>query len=310
MSGGDPLARLEGAELDVGAAVRALRDAFAAAGLDGATAEARFLVGRILALDLTGLTVGGTRPVDRAAAVRLATAARRRLAGEPVQRIVGAAGFFGRDFALDAATLVPRPDTETLIEVVLDAFAPETAFVFADLGVGSGAILVTLLAERPRSVGVATDLSEAALAMARTNAEHHGVAGRAQFVRGSYGEALAPAAYDAVVSNPPYIASAEIEALDAEVRLHDPRLALDGGDDGLAAYRAIAPQAARALKPGGFLAVEIGWRQAADVAAILAEAGYADIVIVRDLAGRDRVVSARSRPEAGGRSGRAAGHGK
>ena len=301
MSGGDPLDRLARTGLDVAGALRALREAFAAAGVDGAAAEARLLVGHRLGLDFTGLTIGADRPVPAEVAAGLVTAARRRLAGEPVQRILGSAGFFGRDFALSPETLVPRPDTETLVEAVLAAFAPAEAFVFADLGVGSGAILVTVLAERPGAIGVATDLSEPALRTARRNAAAHGVAERARFVRASYATALAPAAFDAIVANPPYIASAEIAALDAEVRLHDPGLALDGGTDGLDAYRAIAPQAVRAVKPGGLVAVEIGWRQAADVAAILTGAGFVAVTTLPDLAGRDRVVTAR-RPADGARS--------
>jgi release factor glutamine methyltransferase len=210
-----------------------------------------------------------------------------------VQRVIGSAGFYGLDLLLSAATLVPRPDTETLVETLLGRFSARDAFVFADLGVGSGAVLVAVLAERPGAFGVATDLSTEALATARDNARSNGVGERARFVRASYAAALAPAAFDAIVSNPPYIASAEIERLDVEVRLHDPRLALDGGADGLDAYREIAPQAARALKPGGFLAVEIGRSQARAVHEILAAEGFGEIVTRADLAGRDRVVAAR-----------------
>lgn len=293
MSGGAPLDRLDAAGLDVAGAIRAVRDAFAAAGHVGAAAEARMLVGRVLALDLTGLVVGATRAVDGDAAQRLAAAARRRIAGEPLQRILGTAWFHGLEFRLAPETLVPRPDTETLVEAVLARFAADAPFVFADLGVGSGAVLVAVLAARPAAFGVGTDLSEPALAAARANAEHNGVAARAGFVRGSYAAMAASGAFDAVVSNPPYIATAEIATLDAEVRLHDPALALDGGTDGLDAYRAIAPQAAQALKPGGLLAVEIGWRQGRDVGGLLAGHGFERIETICDLAGRDRVVVAR-----------------
>ena len=297
MSAGDRLDRLTVPGLDVGGAVRALRDVFASAGREGAAQEARLLVGHVLGLDLTGLTIGAKRGVAPQAAERLATAARRRLAGEPVQRIVGTAGFYGRDFVLSTETLVPRPDTETLVEAVLAAFSEGDSFVFADLGVGSGAILVTLLAERAGAVGVATDLSGEALATARANAVANGVADRAHFVRTSYASALAPGGFDAIVSNPPYIASAEIDTLDEEVRRHDPRLALDGGGDGLDAYRAIAPQAAAALKPGGLLALEIGWSQASEVAAVVAANGFERVGVKADLAGRDRVITARRGPQ-------------
>ncbi len=289
----DGLARLAAEGLDVGRATRLVRAAFAEAGLEGAEAEARMLAGHVLGLDLTGLTVGADRPVDGARALRLADLARRRLAGEPVQRLIGSAGFHGLDFRLSAETLVPRPDTESLVEAVIEHFSAEESFVFADLGVGSGAILVAILVARPKAIGVATDLSAEALATARANAEANGVAGRAHFVRGSYAEALAPDAFDLIVSNPPYIATGEIATLDAEVRLHDPRLALDGGVDGLDAYRAIAPRAAGALRPGGLLALEIGWRQGAAVAALVAAAGLEAVTVAPDLAGRDRVVTAR-----------------
>lgn len=289
--------------LDVGGATRLLRAAFAEAGLEGAAAEARMLAGHVLGLDLTGLTIGTDRPVERAQGMRLAELARRRLAGEPVQRLIGSAGFYGLDFRLSAETLVPRPDTETLVEAVLTRFAPEESFVFADLGVGSGAILVAILAERPEAVGVASDLSGEALATARANAEVNGVGARAHFVHASYAEALAPGAFDLIVSNPPYIATDEIAGLDAEVRLHDPRRALDGGADGLDAYREIAPQAARALRPGGLLALEIGWRQGEAVAALVAGAGFEAVTVDPDLAGRDRVVTARRAGAAGREDG-------
>ncbi len=310
MSDGDPLDRFGAPGLDVGGAVRALRDTFAIAGIEAASVEARILVGRVLGLDLTGLTVGARRPVAVEAAERLVAAARRRVVGEPVQRIIGSAEFFGRAFALTSETLVPRADTETLIEVILRRFPADERFVFADLGVGSGAILVTILAERPGATAVATDLSAEALETARTNAEAYGVADRATFVRASYATALAPDAFDAIVSNPPYIASAEIDTLDREVRSHDPRLALDGGTDGLDAYRAIAPQASPILKPGGLLAVEIGWRQAAAVAAILADAGFEAVTVTQDLSGRDRVVSGRRGVEGTRSQGTTAGGAK
>ena len=294
------LDRLAAGGLTVAEASRLLRRLVAEVEPDGAAIEARLLLGNVLGLDLTGLTRDADRPICAADGSRLAALARRRLAGEPVQRLLGTAVFYGLDIALTPETLVPRPDTETLIEAVLARFPADESFRFADLGTGSGAILVAILAERPLAHGVATDLSDAALATARRNAETNHVADRADLLRASYAEPFAPGSLDAVVSNPPYIASAEIETLDREVRLHDPRLALDGGADGLDAYRAIAPQAARVLRPGGLLAVEIGWRQGADVAAILAESGFEGITVLPDLAGRDRVVLGHRPVEVGG----------
>ena len=278
----------------VGSVVRRLRAAFEGSG-EAALAEARMLTGHVLGLDLTGLVMGAERPVAREARAAIVTAARRRIAAEPMQRVIGRAGFFGRDFALSSATLVPRDDTETLIETVLGALSGVAAPVIADLGVGSGVILVTLLAEMEGAIGIGTDLSAEALATTAANAATHGVDARAILVRGSYASMLAPGRFDAIVSNPPYIETAAIDALDREVRLHDPRLALDGGDDGLDAYRAIEGRAAVALVEGGLLAVEIGWRQGPAVAALLAAAGWSAITVVADLAGRDRVVTARRR---------------
>ena len=292
MSDVSPLDRLDAPDLDVATALRTLRAAFATIDPEAAAAECRRLAGHVLGLDFTALTIGGDRPISPDEARRLAAIARRRLAGEPLARLTGTAPFWGRDFALAPATLIPRPDTETLVEAVLKRFGDDRAFVFADLGVGSGVLLVTLLAERPLAFGLATDLSLEALVTARENATTHGVADRAAFLAASYAEPLASAAFDLIVSNPPYIACAEIDDLDAEVRLHDPRLALDGGTDGLDAYRAIAVQARRALCPGGRLAVEIGWRQGGDVGAIFDAAGFTEIVVLPDLAGRDRVVTA------------------
>ena len=293
MSGGEAFA---GRTLD--AALRMLRDRLRpVAGEDGARAEARMLVGRTLGLDLTGLVREDDRLVDAAAAASFEAAVARRLGGEPMQRILGVASFFGLDFALAPATLIPRSDTETLVETVLQALA-ETATtrgapVIADLGVGSGAILVALLDALPQARGVGSDLSEEALAVARANAIAAGVGTRALLVRGSYASMLAAGRFDAIVSNPPYIASVEIETLDDEVRLHEPRLALDGGTDGLDAYRTIVAEAPSRLVGGGLLAVEIGWRQGPAVAELFARAGFAGVRIVADLAGRDRVVIGR-----------------
>lgn len=293
MSGADELDRLAGlARPTVETATRALRAALAATS-ETAAFEARTIVGHVLGLDLTGLVVGGGREVAAEGLAVIVALARRRLAGEPIQRVIGEADFYGRSFLLAPATLVPRPDTESLIETALAELAGVARPVVADLGVGSGAILVTLLCERDDAVGVGSDLSEEALVTARANAARHGVAERAGFVCGSYASMLARDAFDAVVSNPPYIATATIATLDAEVRLHDPRLALDGGDDGLDAYRAIAVEAGFCLKRGGLLVVEIGWDQGAAVAALVAEAGFEGVVVRPDLAGRDRVVVAR-----------------
>ncbi|TBW40454.1 peptide chain release factor N(5)-glutamine methyltransferase [Siculibacillus lacustris] len=294
MSGDEPLVA-PGTPATVGGVTRRLRAALAAAGIDGAEIEARRMVGAVTGLDLTGLVTGADRPLDATALARLEGWRIRRLAGEPVERLIGAADFFGLAFALSAETLVPRSDTETLVVAVLEALTEArcTAPVIADLGVGSGAILVTLLHEVPGAIGIGTDLSADALATARANAGTHGVAARALMLRGSWAESLALGAFDVVVSNPPYIETATIAGLDREVRVHDPIRALDGGADGLDAYRAILATAPQRLRPGGLLAVEIGAGQGTAVTALFASAGLGAIALVRDLAGRDRVVLGR-----------------
>lgn len=209
-------------------------------------------------------------------------------------RILGEKEFYGRPFALGPATLVPRPETEALVDIGLEVLAGHKAPRLLDLGTGTGCVAISLLAELPVATGVAIDLSADALAVARRNAERHEVATRLQFRRGSWFEPVERAErFDLVVSNPPYIETVEIGRLDVEVRSHDPLLALDGGPDGLAAYRAIMQSAPGHLVPGGILAVEIGWRQAEAVSDLMAEAGLGDITVRRDLAGHDRVVLAR-----------------
>jgi release factor glutamine methyltransferase len=194
----------------------------------------------------------------------------RRLAGEPVARILGEREFYGRPFLLTPDVLDPRPDTETVVALSLEAFADGGHFL--DLGVGSGAIAVTLAAERPASTGMAVDLSEAALTVARTNAERFGVARRLD-LRQSDWFARVEGTFDFIVSNPPYIAGSTIGTLAPEVRDHDPRLALDGGADGLQAYRQIAAGCRDHLRPGGKVVVEIGAGQDAGVRDIFAAGG-------------------------------------
>ena len=214
----------------------------------------------------------------------------RRLAHEPVSRILGARDFYGRRFRLTPDVLDPRPDTETLIDAALALIRPGSCLL--DLGTGSGIIAVTLLAERPGATGVATDLSSEALAVAQSNAERHGVLSRLQLRHGSW---FAPVSgsFDLILSNPPYIPAGDIPGLAADVRDFDPLAALSGGPDGLEAYRAIARQAAVHLNPDGHVLVEIGAGQADDVSALFAAAGFANIERFQDLGGHDRCLSLR-----------------
>jgi release factor glutamine methyltransferase len=278
----------------VAAARRALANAFRDAGLDSPELDARLIVGHALGLDHAGLISAGERPLTAPERENILALAARRLTHEPVAHLLGRKEFWGLELQVNADVLIPRPETETLVEAALDVLADRRTqpLRIADLGTGSGALLLALLREFPHATGFATDRSPPALEMARANARHHGLAPRATFVLGDYGLALA-GSFDLVVSNPPYISTADIAGLAPDVRNYDPMLALDGGTDGLHAYRAIAADARRLVAPGGVLILEIGIGQAEDVTALLAQAGMAAIGAPRvDLAGIPRAIIA------------------
>lgn len=281
--------------LTIAQARRALTDVFRQAGLESPELDARLLVGHAIGLDHTGLTVGSARTLSDRETAALAGFAARRLRREPVARILGIKEFWGLAFRLNAATLVPRPETETVVETALaaiDGGGPRgQALRITDLGTGSGALLIALLHELPNASGIGTDVSAEALDMARDNAGRIGVGPRADFLVSDFGAALT-GRFDLVVSNPPYIGSDDIAGLPAEVR-HDPRRALDGGPDGLDCYRTIAGQAQRLLKPGGLLVVEIGIGQEADVASLFRAAGLEPGQARVDLGGIPRALPAR-----------------
>jgi release factor glutamine methyltransferase len=214
----------------------------------------------------------------------------RRERREPISHILGRKGFWKIMVQVNAHVLTPRPDTEVVVDMALKAFPEERAFSMLDLGVGSGAILLAILAERPAAKGLGVDISDEALAVARENAANLGLAGCVALLRGDWTWGLESNAFDLVVSNPPYIPSGDIAGLEPEVRDHEPRLALDGGPDGLDAYRLLAPEILRVMKPGGRFAVEIGFDQALAVSALFRAAGAEAVETVRDLADRDRVV--------------------
>jgi release factor glutamine methyltransferase len=287
------MAALRGAT--VAHARRALAEQFRAAGIETPELDARVLIGHALGLDHTGLVGAAAQQLSDLSASQIERFAARRLSGEPVSRIVGTREFWGLRFDVTPDVLVSRPETETVVELALDLIAANRtrALRIADLGTGSGAILIALLSELPNAVGIGTDTSLRALSVARANAARLGFGARAHFVACDFGAALA-GPFDLVVSNPPYIASAEIETLAVEVREHDPRGALDGGSDGLAAYRAIAADAPRLLGVSGHLLVEIGAGQEAAVSAIFAGAGLALAASRPDLSGIPRALAARS----------------
>ncbi|WP_398475190.1 peptide chain release factor N(5)-glutamine methyltransferase [Tardiphaga sp.] len=284
----------------VEAARRSLTNLLRASDIDSPELDARLLAGAALGLDLTGLISAAKRTLSPDEAAQLAQFAARRLYGEPVARITGSKEFWGLQFTLSADTLVPRPDTETIVEAALDCLdtsGPRSrALRIADLGTGSGAIMLALLSEFPNATGIATDINLAALRAARGNAERNGLARRAHFVACDYASALL-GGFDLIVSNPPYIPSSDIAALDIEVRDHDPLRALDGGSDGYDAYRIIAPEAARLLTPGGFLVVEVGYDQSDTVADLIAAAGLVSVGPAKtDLGGVKRAVMGRKKP--------------
>jgi release factor glutamine methyltransferase len=275
--------------LSVAQARRDVAERFRRHGLDTPDLDARVIVGHALGLDHPALTRAAERPLTAEDTRRLDAAVARRLTHEPVARIVAAKEFWSLPLRVTPAVLVPRPETETVVEAALAVIARTGALRIADLGTGSGAILLALLSELPGAAGIGTDRDAGALAVARGNAQDLGLAGRADFVACDFGAAIAGGC-DLVVSNPPYIATADIATLAPDVRDFDPLLALDGGSDGLAAYRAIAADARRLLAPGGWLVVEIGIGQAAAVTTLLARSGLAVADARRDLAGLPRAI--------------------
>ena len=287
------------------AAARTLREGgIATASLDG-----RLLLCHASGLTHEALIARNREALSPEAAALLEGYVARRLQGEPVSRIKGNKEFYGRRFEVDAHTLDPRSDTETLIEAALDLIARKgwqgRPLRLLDLGTGSGCILLTLLAELPQAEGVGTDISEGALRCAAGNAKLLGLTDRAHFIVTDWLDGVS-GRFDLILSNPPYIASAEIAGLAREVAGYDPRLALDGGADGLDAYRRIAQRAPGALRERGQLVVEIGATQAEAVANLFRAAGLGveGDGLRFDLAGRARCVLARS-PEGGTRTSHA-----
>jgi len=261
-----------------------------AAGVEGPVIDARLLVEA--AADATRADIVGEprRELTAEQAARLDDFVSRREHREPISHILGRKGFWKIMLTVTPHVLTPRPDTETLVEWALRQYPDSRAFSMVDLGVGSGAIMLAILAERVAGKGLGVDVSEEALAVARENATNLGLAGRVALLRGDWTRGLDDAGFDLVVSNPPYIRSAEIDTLEPEVKDHEPRLALDGGPDGLDAYRLLAPEVLRVLKPGGRFALEIGHDQSKQVEALFKAAGAAEVATLKDLSNRDRVV--------------------
>lgn len=259
--------------------------------------DADLLAASALGIRRLDLYLQFDRPLDGAQLSAIRELVRRRGEGEPVAYITGEREFYGRRFSVSTAVLIPRPETETLVDLALkriravsqDGSTPR----IADLGTGSGCVALTLAAEIPAATVVATDISEAALAVADANAHRLDVAGRVELVAGSWADPLRGREFDVVVSNPPYIPSAELAGLAGDVRDHEPALALDGGADGLDAYRALLASLAAVLAPAGWAAVEIDIRAAASVSTLARDALGSGLRILGhdDLSGRPRVLS-------------------
>ncbi len=272
-------------------ALRDLRRTLSEAGFETAALDARLLLLDALGISATDLITGPDVPLTPEQAEALASFTQRRLNHEPVARIIGVREFWGLPFRLSPETLVPRPDTETLVETALDLLPDRQAPLrLVDFGTGSGCILVALLHELPQATGLGVDLSLGALVTARTNATDNRVGNRCHFALSRWADAVS-GPFDLIVSNPPYIASGVIPTLDQEVREHDPKLALDGGPDGLEPYRILLGEAERLLAPGGLLVVEIGYDQAKALSRLAGLSGLEILRVAHDLSGNPRCVA-------------------
>lgn len=272
----------------IGAALAGAERALAARGVESPRRDARLLVGLAAGLDAAQVLGYPERPLDPAAQRRLAALLQRRMAREPMARLIGRREFWSLDFALTPETLDPRPDSETLIEAALAVLPDRTAPLrLLDLGTGSGCLLLALLSELPNACGFGVDIAPGAAVAARRNAAALGLGARAFFYVGAWASAIC-GGVDVILANPPYIPSGEIAALAPEVAGFEPRAALDGGADGLDAYRALVPEMVRLLRPGGWAFFELGAGRADAVAALCIAAGLAVTGVRRDLGGIDR----------------------
>jgi release factor glutamine methyltransferase len=277
----------------IGAALDAAAVALAAAGFDEPRRQARRLLATALEVAANDIFAHPETVLAPAQEARIAEMLRRMTAHEPLSRISGRREFWGLDFVLAPDTLDPRPDSETIVEAVLSRLPDRASlYRFLDLGTGTGCLLVALLSEFPRATGVGIDVAAGATRAARNNARRLGFGERAHFAVGDWGAAIA-GRFDVIIANPPYIPTGAIPALMPEVRDYDPHLALDGGADGLAAYRGIAAGLPRLLPPGGLFAAEIGAGQGDCVAAILTQNGLAIEGFAADLGGVIRCIVAR-----------------
>ncbi|MCW5693046.1 MAG: peptide chain release factor N(5)-glutamine methyltransferase [Pseudolabrys sp.] len=282
-------------DASIAEAQRMMTQSFRLAGIESPEADARLLLGHALRLDRARLMSQSDRLLDAREVEVIQGLAARRLRHEPVARILGRKEFWSLTLQVSDAVLVPRPETETVVELALELIERDgmrnERLRILDIGTGTGALLLALLSELGNAVGTGTDISMRALEVARTNAAHNKLAARSRFVCSNLADGVG-GPFDLIVSNPPYIARAEIKSLQPEVRDYDPALALDGGTDGLDFYRAIAREASRLLAPGGHLIVELGAGQEAPVTTLFQTAGLTVAPARPDLAGIPRALSA------------------
>jgi release factor glutamine methyltransferase len=279
-----------------GTVATALQDAarrLQAAGIDSARLDSRLLLGAVIGLQAPQLIAHPERALTAAENARFRDLVGQRSRRRPLAQLLGRREFWGLNFRVTSDTLDPRPDSEAVIEAALACVADRAAPLrILDLGTGTGCLLLSLLHELPQATGVGVDRSDGALAVARANAADLGLADRAAFRLGNWTDGL-NASFDLVVSNPPYIPTAEIAGLMPEVACHEPRVALDGGPDGLDAYRAIAKGLVGLLRPSAYLLLEVGDGQGDSVAAVFAAAGLACTARRNDLGGRQRCLTLR-----------------
>ncbi|MCI9867439.1 peptide chain release factor N(5)-glutamine methyltransferase [Rhizobium skierniewicense] len=273
--------------------VAEVRKRLETAGVADPVTDTRLLIGSVIGFSLTDFVLNGARIVSDGEAVQIETMVVRREKGEPVHRILGHREFYGLDLILSSGTLEPRPDTEVLVDALLPHLrriaAQKGQAQILDMGIGTGAICLALLHECVEASGVGSDISRDAIETAEMNAARHGLSTRFKTVESDWFANIS-GRFDIIVSNPPYIKSADIETLDRDVRNFDPMAALDGGADGLFPYRVIAEKAVDYLDVGGLIGLEIGYDQKVDVTAIFAGYGYSCVESVKDYGSNDRAL--------------------
>lgn len=251
--------------------------------------EAKWIMEQVTGLSRTEQIISENRLMDSAEVSEILIMLKRRLSGEPLDFIFGYKEFYGLRFDINKHVLSPRPETEMLVDFVLERTAPQEVFSLLDLGTGSGAIVISVLFQRPNARAIAVDISEEALRIAKRNAQKHSVSERLKLIQGSWDSAIGET-FDFILSNPPYIDSAAMEELSPDVRGYDPEIALHGGDDGLVAYREILKHVPGMMNKAGWLAMEIGFDQGLSVPELIANVGFQNVGVLKDYSGHDRVV--------------------